>query len=693
MRFWSGRLRTFERMNPLVKSGRLMVLLIAAVVGGVLGAAVLLPAVGGVGIALRSATSDVSPLRLTEPPLAQRTKILASDGSVLASFYLENRTDVTIDKIAPIAQQAIVAIEDSRYYQHGAIDIKGTIRAMVRNNQSGGTVQGGSSITQQYVKNVLVEQAERQLVAAEETLANATTKAARQTAQAAVTQAEADRQDATAVTFQRKLKELRYALWVEQHYSKAQILDKYLNIAYFGHQTYGIEAAAERYFGVHAAQLTLPQATTLAGMVNNANQYDPIAHPAATKQRRDTVLARMAQLGHISQAQAAQATATRLILHQKAVPGSCDGSAYGYFCTYVQNEVLTNPVFGSTAVARQDLLKAGGLTIRTTLDPKVQDAVQEQVDRHSSPSSRRVTMEAMVEPGTGEIQAIAISRKYGTGRHETTIDYAADVAHGGSYGVQAGSTFKIFTLAAALEAGYSPGHTLSTPAAMTLGGFRDCSGNSLGTWTVHNSEKSTAPSMTMEEATWDSVNTYYAQLEREVGLCNVMKMAAAFGMTAPDGGKLKAVPSFTLGADEIDIVHEAAAYAGFAADGRYCEPIAIISVTDGTGRQLAVPSADCRQAVSSDVANQVTDILSGVITKGTAKGNAIPGQHAAGKTGTTENTTTALFAGYTDHLAAVVWYGNPSAPVGDPVYAFGASLAPTWRRSLIAAQNVIDARG
>src|SRR5206468_5386878 len=132
--------------------------------------------------------------------------------------------------------------------------------------------------------------------------------------------------------------------------------------------------------------------------------------------------------------------------------------------------------------------------IRTTLDPKVQDAVQKQVERHSSPSSRRVTMEAMVQPGTGRIQAIAISRRYGTGKHETTIDYAADQAHGGAYGVQAGSTFKLFTLAAALKEGYSTGHTLSTPAAMTLGGFRDCSGNSLGTWNVHNSEKSTAPS-------------------------------------------------------------------------------------------------------------------------------------------------------------------------------------------------------
>ena len=677
-------------MSPLVRSGRLLSLLVAAVVGGVLGAAVLLPVVGGTGLALRSASSEVSPLKLTEPPLAQRTKILAADGSVLTSFYQENRTDVSIDKIAPIMQQAIVSIEDSRFYQHGAIDIKGTIRALIKNNENGGTVQGGSSITQQYVKNVQVEVAARQLVAAEETYSNARTKAAKKAAQAAVDKATAERQDATAVTFDRKLKELRYALWVEQHYSKSQILDKYLNIAYFGHQTYGIEAAAERYFGVHAAQLTLAQAATLAGMVNNANQYDPIAQPAATRQRRDTVLARMAQLGYITQAQSTQAAATKPTLHQKVVPGSCDGVKYAYFCTYVQDEVLTNPVFGSTATARQDLLQTGGLTIQTTLDPKVQDAVQRQVERHSSPASRRVTMEAMVQPGTGRIQAIAISRKYGTGTHQTTIDYAADKAHGGAYGVQAGSTFKLFTLAAALKAGYSPSKTFSTPAAISLSGFRDCSGNGLGTWNVHNSEKSTAPSMTMEEATWDSVNTYYAQLEREVGLCNVMKLAADFGMTAPDGSALKAVPSFTLGADEIDIIHEAAAYAGIAAEGQYCKPVAITSVTDGTGKRLAVPSAGCKQVVSKSVADTVTGILAGVITKGTAKGNAIPGQHAAGKTGTNENETTALFAGYTANLAAVVWYGNPAAPVGDPVYAFGASLAPTWRRSLEAAQSAMS---
>jgi len=672
-------------MGTLGKSGRFVGLLVAAVVTGLIVAAVLLPGIGGVGLALKTAGSTLSPLALTEPPLAQRSRILAADGTVLANFYQENRTDVPIGKVAPVMQQAIVAIEDSRYYKHGAIDIKGTLRALV-NNQDGGTVQGGSSITQQYVKNVLVETAARRLVAAEEAYSAATTKAAKQRAKAEVEAATTAREEATAVTVSRKITELRYALWVEQHYSKAEILDKYLNIAYFGHQTYGIEAAAERYFGVHASQVTLAQAATLAGMVNNANKYDPIAHQAATKERRDTVLNRMAQLGYIPRAQAAQTAATKIKLHQRTVRGSCDGSKYAYFCTYVQNEILTNPVFGSTSQARQDLLKAGGLTIRTTLNPKVQDAVQRQVDAHTSPSSRRVTMEAMVQPGTGQIQAIALSRKYGTGRHETTIDYAADIAHGGSYGVQAGSTFKLFTLAAALETGYSTDTTYPTPAGMTLSGFRDCSGDRLGTWTVHNSEKSGAAGQDMVHATWGSVNTYFAQLEREVGLCNVMKTAADLGMTAPDGSALKAVPSFTLGADEIDIIHEAAAYAAFAADGTYCKPVAVTSVSDGTGKSLAVPSAGCRQAVSSDTAQTVTSILSGVITKGTAKGNAIPGEMSAGKTGTNENTETALFAGYTRRLAAVVWYGDPSAPVGDPVYALGASLAPTWRRSIEAAE-------
>jgi membrane peptidoglycan carboxypeptidase len=654
-------------------------------VAGLLLGAILVPALAGAGLLAKDAAVQVNPVQLDAPPLPQVSTIQAADGSTLATFYYENRTDVGFDQIAPIMRKAIVAIEDARFYQHGALDLQGTIRALVRNQASNGVVQGGSSLTQQYVKNVLFETAGNQVALAQEQLRTAQTKAAKAQAQAALKNAQDAQNNTITPKLSRKLQELRYALWVEKHYTKDQILTKYLNIAFFGHQTYGIEAAAERYFGVHASKLTPPQAATLAGMVNNANQYDPITFPATTLRRRNLVLNRMVQLGDITAAQAKGAKSQKLRLNPKVSGGGCDGVRYAYFCTYVQDEILNSPAFGATASARRNLLQTGGLTIKTTLDPAAQDAAQQAVDSHTSATSSKVTMEAMVQPGSGHITAIAITRKYGLGKHLSAIDYAADQAHGGGFGVQAGSTFKIFTLAAALQNGYQVSQSYPTPSNITVSGFSACNGQPLSSWTVHNSEKSNGGSMDMPSATWGSVNTYYAQLERDVGLCNVANMAAAFGMTAPNGSPLAQVPSFTLGSNEIDIIHEAAAYAGFAASGRYCSPIAITSITNARGSQIPVPDAQCHQAVDATVANEVTNILRGVITTGTAAGNTIPGRDAAGKTGTTENLVTALFAGYTPNLAAVLWNGDPSAPFGDPVNQYGASLAPLWVNSFQGA--------
>jgi membrane peptidoglycan carboxypeptidase len=658
-----------------------------ATVMGLLVGVLLTPSFGVAGVFAKDAATEMTPVKLDEPPLPQVSTILAADGSTIASFYYENRTDVRYDQIAPVMRNAIVAIEDSRFYEHGALDTQGTIRALVRNRAEGGVVQGGSSLTQQYVKNVLFETAGSRVAVARQQVRSARTKADKAKAKSALKEAQEAQNSTIAPKLSRKLQELRYALWVEQTYSKNDILAKYLNIAYFGHQTYGIEAAAERYFGVHASQLTLSQAATLAGMVNNANEFDPIAHPAATLQRRDAVLDRMVQLGDITEAQAKAAKTPRLGLHQKVHRGGCDGVRYAYFCTYVQDEILNNPTFGATADARRVLLDTGGLTIRTSLDPQAQDAAQAAVDSDNSPRSSKVTMESMVQPGTGQIKAIAISRRYGLGEHLSAIDYAADQAHGGGFGVQAGSTFKVFTLAAALANGFQPDHVYAAPPATTVSGYTGCDGAPRGAWNVHNAEKSEGGTMDLTSATRDSINTYYAQLERDVGLCKVAEMAEAFGMKKPNGSPLAQVPAFTLGSNEIDIIHLSAAYAAFAASGNYCAPIAITAIRDSRGSQLAVPDAQCHQVVAPAVANQVNSILRGVLQSGTAAGNTLPGRDAAGKTGTNENLVTALFAGYTPELAAVLWTGDPAAPYGDPVNEFGSSLAPLWRESF---ENALD---
>ncbi|MDX6429617.1 MAG: hypothetical protein QOE54_1983, partial [Streptosporangiaceae bacterium] len=392
----------------VAKFGQIAKLICAAMLAGLLVGGILLPAVGPVGLAAKNASEQARAQRLDEPPLPQRSTILAADGSKIASFYYENRTDVTIDKIAPVMQKAVVSIEDARFYQHGALDLKGTIRALVRDQSQSAQKQGGSSLTQQYVKNVLYETAGARVAQAQDRLSKARTKSAKHQAQAALDAAKVVQGSTIAPNLTRKLQELRYALWVEEHYSKNDILDKYLNIAYFGHFAYGIEAASQRYFGVHAANLSTTQAATLAGMVNNANKYDPTKYPGVVLERRNIVLDRMVQLGHLGKPEATAAKAKPLGLRPKILPGGCDISRYAYFCLYVQNEILTNPVFGATQDARRSLLNTGGLTIQTSLDPKAQDASQRAVDNNSGVRSSRITMEAMVQPGTGKIQGIAV---------------------------------------------------------------------------------------------------------------------------------------------------------------------------------------------------------------------------------------------------------------------------------------------
>jgi membrane peptidoglycan carboxypeptidase len=325
------------------------------------------------------------------------------------------------------------------------------------------------------------------------------------------------------------------------------------------------------------------------------------------------------------------------------------------------------------------------LTIRTTLDMKAQNAAQKALALR--PSRSKTATEAMVKPGTGEIKAMVVSRTYGDNKKkgQTTLNLAADYAHGGNGGYSAGSTFKIFTLAAALNKGISVGTTLPAPNSTTVSGYTDCKGNHFEPWTLGNAETSKQKSANLNTGTWESINTFYAYLEQRVGLCEASKMAGNFGMKQANGQPLQQVPSQVLGTNNIDVTHLAAAYAGFAARGQYCTPIAITDVTDSTGKKIDVPKSKCTKAVDSGVADEVTRILQGVITNGTGRGMSI-GRPAAGKTGTCEAHSCALFAGYTPDLAAVVWYGDPAAPFGDPSPGvYGSNVGPIWRASMRGA--------
>jgi membrane peptidoglycan carboxypeptidase len=659
---------------------------VAGVIGGLLVAAVALPAVGGAGIMTRSAAHDFFevPTMLREAPLPERTRLLDKDGKQFAQFYVQNRQSVDIGRIAPIMLKAMVAIEDSRFYEHAGLDLKGTLRAIIANTKAGSIRQGGSSLTQQLVKNILLQNAH----------------------------SEAERDLARAPSIRRKLQELRYAMGLERKYTKDQILVRYLNIAYFGGGAFGVQAAAQRFFGISAAALTPAQAATLAGAVRTPYFTDPTLGPEHQErllERRDLVLDRMAQLKMIPQVRADAAKAAPLALSLRPEPGGCSESEYPFFCLSVQKEIVTNPAFGQTRGERERRLYRDGLVIRTTLDRTAQRAAEHAISAHVHPKDNEVAAEAMVEPGTGRIRALAASKGYGINPGDrndgprTTYNLPADKAHGGGLGFQAGSTFKAFTLATALAKGWRFDQGFNTPGSFEpSSGYKDCSGKRVNdtNTVVHNaSGEGQGGPYSLATGTWQSVNIFYMMLERDVGLCDVVRTARSLGVVRADGLPLKEVPTFTLGVNEMDPVTVAAAFAAFGARGRYCRPMAILEISERRGRRTAI-SPSCAEAMEQEVADAVNHVLSGVFTKGTMKGQGI-GRAAAGKTGTNNGYTSAWFAGYTPDLAAAVSVGDirgaykyplTNVEIGGQYYGSvqGASLpGPIWVRSMEGALRYI----
>ncbi|MEV4572021.1 transglycosylase domain-containing protein [Nonomuraea jabiensis] len=663
---------------------------LAGALGGVLAAALVAPVVSGGGIAAKSVANtfvDLPPAP-REEPLDQVTRLLDKDGRTFAQFYEANRTAVPLSAVAPMMRKAIVAIEDARFYEHGGLDIRGTFRALLTNTQAGGIKQGGSSLTQQLVKNILIESARN----------------------------EAERDRARAPNLARKITELRLALALEKKYRKDEILERYLNIAYFGAGAHGVEAAARRFFSTSASRLSLGQAATLAGAVRMPYSTDPSLgrdHRERLKTRRDLVLDRMAGLKLISPQEAASAKAAPLAIRLRPEPGGCEQSAYPFYCLYVQRELLSNPVFGNTEAERRTRMARGGLTIRTSLDPIAQRAAEEAIRRHVWPEDTEVAAEAMVEPRTGRIRAIAASKRFGRNPGnrkngpKTTFNLAADVAHGGGQGFQAGSTFKVFTLATALQQGWRFGDGFNTPGELVPGqGYRDCAGHAVNdpdTRILNATGEGSGGPHSIETGTWKSVNIFYMMLERKVGLCNVVRTAKALGIARADGEPLKEVPTFTLGVNEMDPVTVAASFAAFAARGVYCRPLAIVEIVGRDGRRTHVPPS-CERAIEEEVADAVNYVLEGVFSKGTMQGQSI-GRPAAGKTGTNNGYTSAWFAGYTPSLAAAVSVGDirgsyrfplQGVQIGDDYYGAvqGASLpGPIWVESMESALRDVEPKG
>jgi membrane peptidoglycan carboxypeptidase len=695
-----------ERRAGVASVGAVGRLLAVSVGAGLLVAAVAVPVVGLAGVATRNVANTFNTLKVSSlGQIPSRSELLTTNGKLIAYYYPNNiyRIPVSYNQISPVMRNAIVAIEDSRFYQDGAFDLRATLRAIAA-DANGSSLQGASTIAQEYVKNALI--------------LTATTKQ--------------EQQAAVADTLGRKIRELKMAANVEHEMTKDQLLASLLNVAYYDNSAYGIEVAAERYFSTSAADLTLPQAALLAGLVRDPVLYNPFTNPTNATNRRNTVLNSMAETGYITKKQAAAAEKMPLGLHESSAPleqgcVSPAAASYAFFCDYVMSEIKNNTAY---ARVKSDLNSVGGLKIYTTLSTADQNAANRAVNwvlpAHNGffNPNNDVDTEAMVQPGTGKIRAIAVDRPYGSGPGETTVDYAVPTEFDGGTGVQTGSSSKLFTLITALKQGVPFGFSQAVVSPASISPYFNCKGDPTGPFNLSNAEGPGKGTFTLYNGTTQSINVFYAHLEQKVGLCNVVKTAASLGLTWANGVSLlrpdKALhqpysadnePAFTLGFAPVSPLSMANAYATVASNGIYCNPIAISRVLTSSGQSLPVMGAGCHRVLSASVAEAVNHILQGVLEPpGTAAGRGI-GRPAAAKTGTANSGFYAAFAGYTPHLAGYVSVFNPIDPttggkmigqdseyrenpqsgggLADPGQMFGDNApAATWQMSFLSGANL-----
>jgi penicillin-binding protein 1A len=561
--------------------------------------------------------------------VGQNSFVYASDGSRLGAIPAEgkNRQKVPWRRISPWLIKATVAIEDKRYWEHGGIDPIGITRAFWADVSEGKVVQGGSTITQQLVRNLYISR-ER--------------------------------------TFTRKLREACLAMKLAQSWSKQRILTAYLNQIYYGSQAYGVEAASQTYFSKPARRLTLSQAALLAGLPQAPTRYDPFANPTAARARRKQVLRAMFSTGAISRRQYRKAVRNHS-LHLKA------GELYEkirqpYFFSYVREELVR--AYGEAKV------RHGGLRVYTTIDPRLQRAAREAITSTLYLSNDPAAALVAIDPSTGAIRAMtAVS----PGRARNQFNLIAD-AHR-----QAGSTFKTFVLATAIEQGLNPASTYYLSAPL------DCSTDpcySDKPWHVETYDHHYSGSSSVESATLRSDNTVYARLTMDVGADNVAEMATRLGVRTPFPPRaiVRRIPSLGIGSIAVTPLDMASAYATLAARGVYSKPMAITKVVLPKGQpdtKAGWGRPEQKQVLSPGVAYEVTRILQENILSGTGTA-ANFGKPAAGKTGTTENHADAWFCGYTPQLEATVWMGYqageiPMLDVHGIAVAGGTFPAEIWR--------------
>ena len=544
---------------------------------------------------------------LEDPGLGDRgltSVVYASDGSVLAEWHAEeDRALVTYDELPRHLIDAVVAIEDERYWAHAGVDLQALARALIADLEAGTIAEGGSTITQQYLKNVVLT---------------------------------------PDVTLDRKLTEAALALRLEEGLSKEDILERYLNTVYLGDGAYGVGTAATHYFGKASADLTLGESALLAGLIQSPGTTDPYRNPEAALTRRRVVLERMVRLGWTTQAEAETADQEALVLQPRR---PAEVSRFPYFTEEVKRRLLDDPALGETATDRYNALFRGGLRIYTTIDPLVQESAELAIASVIGEEAPYAAL-AAVDPRTGHVLGLVGGRDF---YDEEDPVARFNLATQGAR--QPGSSFKPFVLAAALEGGLSLENVFKGGSSITIQ-------TDSGPWTVENYNLANFPDLALLEATVFSVNVVYAQVVDLIGPEAVVDVARAAGISTD----LQPFPSIALGAQEVSPLDMASAYGTFAAEGIHVDPILVTAIEthDGINIYQAVPVVT--EALSREVAQTLTGALTEAVKRGTGQQAKI-GRPIAGKTGTSQDHHDAWFVGYTPELAAAVWVGFPEGQI------------------------------
>lgn len=673
------------------------------IVAGALLAATAIPVAAVSGVTTNSLTGLFEDLPtdidFTQP--SEASAIVAADGSLIANFYAENRIVVSSDEISQHIKDAAVSIEDERFYKHNGVDAQGIIGAVV-NNLTGGSLAGGSTITQQYVKNALIEEGR---IADDKEMIDA----------------------ATETSLARKLNEARYAIAIENHKTKDEILTGYLNIAQFGPSEWGVESAARYFFNVSAKDVNIAQAATLAGITQAPNKWDPESNPEGAQKRRDTVLRKMYELGYITKDELQEALATNVkdMLHITPSPNGCGSAGISaYFCETVVSDLLSSDVLGKTSSDRVRALYRGGITVTTTLNPQAEkaafDAITSRIGVNDTSGAQAAI--ASVEPGTGKVLAMAQNTDYGDPTKEdatrTKLNLSVGQDQGGGNGFQSGSTFKMFTLVTWLANHHSSYETVNgTKRPFPASSWKNtCFPDQVGYFNPKNVGGANYGRITVRRATANSVNVAFAEMANQLDLCEIWKTANAMGArrgdltTAKDlkdsytkatgvkvGDPLPLVsqPSMILGINSVTPLSMANAYATLGAEGKMCEPITFTEVKDSNGKVIGTNKSKCKQVLDAEVAKLATSVLRGVSAA------QVPGRQAAGKTGTTDNSTNVWLTGYTPQIAAAVWVGhaNGERTLDGQTYkgryygnVYGSNMtSPIYRAFMVGAHEGLPA--